>query len=186
MPSLRLRRRLTRLLDRAERATGLLRARWYFGPGAARGLCATGPVLVRAAGRLVLGERVTFAGGPVPTELRVSRDGLLEIGDECVFNYGVSIEVARSVRVGRRCMFASFVRVSDVTTREVAPVVIEDDVWLAHGAIVSAGVRVGACSVVAAGAVVTKDVPPGSMAIGNPARMMSLEVLGRERRDGCA
>ena len=49
------------------------------------------------------------------------------------------------------------------------PVVIEDDVWIGANAVVLPGVRVGTHSVVAAGAVVTKDVPPHSIVAGVPA-----------------
>ena len=41
-----------------------------------------------------------------------------------------------------------------------APVVIEDDVWISFGAIILKGVRIGAGSVIAAGSIVTEDVPP--------------------------
>jgi acetyltransferase-like isoleucine patch superfamily enzyme len=47
--------------------------------------------------------------------------------------------------------------------------VVEDDVWIGHGAIILQGVRIGEGSVVAAGSVVTKDVPPYSIMAGNPA-----------------
>ena len=52
------------------------------------------------------------------------------------------------------------------------PVVIEDGVWIAAGATVLGGVTVGESSVVAAGSVVTKDVPPSSLVGGNPARLI--------------
>ncbi|MEV1331880.1 sugar O-acetyltransferase [Micromonospora costi] len=50
------------------------------------------------------------------------------------------------------------------------PITIGDNVWLGGGAIVLAGVTVGADTVVGAGAVVTRDLPPGVVALGNPAR----------------
>ncbi len=53
-------------------------------------------------------------------------------------------------------------------------VVIEDDVWLGHGAIVLSGVTIGSGAVVAAGAVVTKDVPPFAIVAGNPARVIKM------------
>ena len=52
------------------------------------------------------------------------------------------------------------------------PIVIEDDCWLGAGSAVLAGVTVGHDSVVAAGAVVTRDVPPYSVVGGVPARVL--------------
>ena len=52
---------------------------------------------------------------------------------------------------------------------ETRPVVIGDDVWIGANAVVLPGVTIGSHSVVAAGAVVTRDVPPGSLAAGVPA-----------------
>jgi acetyltransferase-like isoleucine patch superfamily enzyme len=53
-----------------------------------------------------------------------------------------------------------------------APIIVEDDCWIAANAIITAGVRIGKHSVIAAGAVVTKDIPPFSVAAGNPARVI--------------
>ncbi len=52
------------------------------------------------------------------------------------------------------------------------PIVLEENVWLGGGVIVCPGVRIGKNSVIGAGAVVTKDVPPNSVAVGNPARVV--------------
>ena len=60
---------------------------------------------------------------------------------------------------------------------ESAPVIIEDDVWIGIRVIILPGVRIGRSSVIGAGAVVTKDVPPFSIVAGNPAK------VGR-KRDG--
>lgn len=51
-------------------------------------------------------------------------------------------------------------------------VIIEDDVWIGHSAIILSGVTIGCGSIIAAGAVVTKDVPPCSIVGGNPARLI--------------
>jgi acetyltransferase-like isoleucine patch superfamily enzyme len=56
-------------------------------------------------------------------------------------------------------------------------IVVEDDVWLGAGAIVLDGVHIGRGSVVGAGAVVTEDLPPYSIAVGSPARVV------RDRRE---
>ncbi|MFP5041146.1 acyltransferase [Parasediminibacterium sp. JCM 36343] len=53
-----------------------------------------------------------------------------------------------------------------------APIVIEDECWIAANAVITAGVTIGKHSVVAAGAVVTKSIPPYSVAVGNPAKVI--------------
>jgi len=55
---------------------------------------------------------------------------------------------------------------------EAKPIVIEKNVWIATGATIIGGVTVGENSVVAAGAVVTKDVPPNSLVAGVPAQII--------------
>jgi acetyltransferase-like isoleucine patch superfamily enzyme len=52
------------------------------------------------------------------------------------------------------------------------PIMIEKSVWIAAGATIIGGVTVGENSVVAAGSVVTKDVPPNTLVGGNPARVL--------------
>lgn len=51
------------------------------------------------------------------------------------------------------------------------PVVIENDVWLGTGAVILQGVRIGQGSIIGAGAVVTRSIPPFSIALGVPARI---------------
>jgi acetyltransferase-like isoleucine patch superfamily enzyme len=57
-------------------------------------------------------------------------------------------------------------------------IVIEDDVWIGANAVILPGVHVGMCSVIGAGAVVTKDVPPHAIVAGVPARV--LRILSSE------
>jgi maltose O-acetyltransferase len=170
-------------LDRIKRGAGRLYGGALFRASrGAQNVCATGLLRVRGAQGMSLGEHVLFLGGMVPTEIVCENGARLEVGDESGFNYGVSIRATQSIRIGKRCMFASFVRVCDVGPTRTAPVIIDDDVWIAHGAIIEAGVHIGEGSVVSAGSVVTRDVPPRSLAIGNPARCMPLEVVARESR----
>lgn len=50
------------------------------------------------------------------------------------------------------------------------PIVVEDDVWIGAGAIIMGGVKINKCSIVGAGAVVTRDVPPYTVVVGVPAK----------------
>ncbi len=58
-------------------------------------------------------------------------------------------------------------------------IVIEDDTWIGYGSIVVSGVKIGKGSIVAAGSVVLKDIPPYSIVAGNPAK-----VIGARFSDG--
>jgi maltose O-acetyltransferase len=159
------------------RAIDVTRAKWSLrGHKVGRGVSVQGPLYLDIRGELEIGDRVSFVGNVLPTSLIVHTGALLQVGEESVFNYGVSLEVSSRITIGRRCMFGSFVRIGDRDGQRAGPIVIGDDVWLAHGVIIAPGVTIGAGSVVAAGSVVTKDVPAQSMALGNPARTMSLSL----------
>lgn len=54
----------------------------------------------------------------------------------------------------------------------VAAIIIEDDCWIGANVVITAGVTIGKHSVIAGGAVVTKNVPPYSVAVGNPAKVI--------------
>jgi maltose O-acetyltransferase len=136
-----------------------------------------GPMRVSGGGRIAVGAQVSFRGGMLPTEISCHDGAEVVIGARTVFNYGVSIEAHRSVRIGADCMLGSLVRMGDGDERGAAPIVIGDNVWLAHGAIIAPGVKVGDGSVVSAGSVVTTDVPAYALAAGNPARCVSLSLF---------
>jgi maltose O-acetyltransferase len=87
----------------------------------------------------------------------------IAIGDECLLGPGVQLITATHP--------------IDPTTRRAAleqalPVTLADGVWLGAGAIVCPGVSIGENTVVGAGSVVTKDLPAGVVAYGNPARVV--------------
>lgn len=63
-------------------------------------------------------------------------------------------------------------KLAEIYKPMTAPVIIEDNVWIGAGSIILPGVKIGSMSVVAAGSVVTKDVPAGVLVAGIPARIV--------------
>ena len=87
------------------------------------------------------------------------------------------------MRVGSRVLFGPAVQIYAATHPLGAaerrtgleagrPVEVGDDVWVGGGAIICPGVRVGARSVIGAGSVLTRDIPDGVFAAGNPCRVV--------------
>ena len=62
------------------------------------------------------------------------------------------------------------------------PVTIENDCWLAANVVVCGGVTIGEGSVIGAGSVVTKNIPPHSLAVGNPCRVIR-EITEKDRME---
>lgn len=68
----------------------------------------------------------------------------------------------------------------DWSTVNTAPIVVEDDAWIGMNAIILKGVTVGRASIVGAGSVVTKDVPPFCIVAGNPAKVVKrIDVMNK-------
>ncbi|MES2832058.1 MAG: sugar O-acetyltransferase [Pseudomonadota bacterium] len=107
----------------------------------------------------------------------------IEVGTKVFFNFNcVVLDVAR-VTIGSNVLFGPAVQIytathpmSAATRRKwlesAKPITIGSDVWVGGGAIICPGVTVGDRSVIGAGSVVTRDIPPDSFAAGNPARVI--------------
>ena len=88
-------------------------------------------------------------------------------------NIGSHVNLAQGITItALNHNFADTEKRIDEQGVSTTPVVIEDDVWIGANAVVLPGVRIGTHSVVAAGAVVTKDVPPHSIVAGIPAKLI--------------
>lgn len=135
----------------------------------------------RGYGRLVLGRWIHLG---VDTALRC-HEGTLSLGDKSVLGRHVSVNCYLDVEIGAAALFADDIYVSDFDhnfgdlTRPIkdqgiakARVRIEPDVWIGTKATVARGVVIGEGSVVGANAVVTRDLPPYSVAVGVPARVI--------------
>jgi acetyltransferase-like isoleucine patch superfamily enzyme len=158
------------------------------------------PVLRRyGGGEIVLGDRVQIVSRITRCELGAGPGARLEIGARTTLNDGCSIAALQSVRIGERCRLGTYVNIIDNNFHDIydrdrtppsRPVVIEENVWLASrvtvlpgahigrnavlgvGSIVAAGVRIGHDAIVAAGSVVHENLPPRSVAMGNPAKVI--------------
>ncbi len=98
---------------------------------------------------------------------------------------GGEIRIGRNVLVGPSARLYTPIHALDVDDRRagyerVLPITIGDDVWLGGNVVVCPGVTIGDGSVIGAGAVVTRDVPAGVFAAGNPARVIRA-LVGDER-----
>ena len=110
------------------------------------------------------------------------------VGDVIIGDHtriGLHNTIIGPVRIGNHVNFAQGITITalnhnfeDSETRideqgiSTCQVVIEDDIWIGANAVVLPGVTIGHHSVVAAGAVVTKDVPPHSLVVGVPAKVI--------------
>ena len=99
------------------------------------------------------------------------------LGDECLLDLAEGIRLERQVTLAERVLVLTHLNVGyrDHPLQErfpamAAPVVIEQGAFLGANVTVLAGVRIGSRSFVAAGSVVTADVPPGTLVAGVPAR----------------
>lgn len=109
----------------------------------------------------------------------------IEIGENTVigcysilFGYG-HIKIGRNVQIGPRTSIMAYNHIYSDKHRLICDqgvtkdkVIIEDDVWIGVGSIILPGVILGEGSVIGAGSVVTMDIPPYSIAVGNPAKII--------------
>ena len=112
----------------------------------------------------------------------------LSIGDRTIIQPYAHIGAAHQVTLGKHVMIASNVFITDHdhdlsnpmnpatvnSDLDTAPVHIGDYTWLGEKAMVLKGVSIGERSVIGAGALVTRDIPPMSIAVGSPARVIRI------------
>lgn len=115
-----------------------------------------------------------------PLYIKCTDNAILSIGNRVFFNHNCSITCSQDIRIGDNCMFANNLVIVDHDHRvdidgvkeELVskPVIIEDNVWCGANVTILKGVHIGQGAVVAAGAVVTHDVPANMVVAGIPAR----------------
>lgn len=139
---------------------------------------------------LVIGSHCTLDGA----HFALGEEGRVEIGDYCYLTNAVLL-CEQELRIGSYVVIGWNATIADTDFHPLAPaariadafacsplgkgrprpaiarrpVIIEDDVWIGPNATILKGVHVGAGALVEAGALVTRDVPPGMRVVGNPA-----------------
>jgi acetyltransferase-like isoleucine patch superfamily enzyme len=135
--------------------------------------------------------------------LVMAHGGRIEIGHSCFIGENSRIWSAAAVRIGDRVLISHGVNIHDTNSHSLsaasrhehvkrifseghprsftdppphAPITIEDDAWIGFNSIVLKGVTIGKGAVIGAGSVVTRDVDPFAVVVGNPAR-----VIGESR-----
>lgn len=129
-------------------------------------------------GRLATGRCVIWPGAHFSVYgVSPEQPAVFEMGDHCNIGDRAEIHVAERITLGNNVIISWDCVLMDHdyhclegAQERIRPVVIEDDVWIGCRVIVLPGVRIGRGSVVGAGSVVTKDIPPGVLVAGNPAR----------------
>jgi len=128
-------------------------------------------------GDVQIGRGLVVDSRQVPTEFGAGTDGRLVIGDNAYLN-GCSIVATKSITIGDNCLIGDFTSIMDTDYHPLSseepikaePVTIGNNVWIARCCSILPGVSIGDNAVVAAGSVVTKDVPPSTLVGGVPAR----------------
>jgi acetyltransferase-like isoleucine patch superfamily enzyme len=131
--------------------------------------------------------------------IRIEAVGRLDVGDEVYIGDNTLISAAQSIRIGSGTLIAHGVQIFDNTSHplywkerqshfrkmlgypdstpyEISsnPVVIGEHCWLGFGCVVLKGVSIGDRSIIGAGTVVTKDIPPDTLVVGGGIRQIHL------------
>jgi maltose O-acetyltransferase len=149
------------------------------------------PLRCDGQGRVALGADVAIGFELAPIlgdgQVRLHARGVdarISVGAGTAFSNNVNVIACQSVSIGRRCLIGDAVLIFDSDFHHlsaegrhtlpgaVAPVVLEDNVFVGSRAIILKGVTIGKDSVIGAGSVVVRSIPPGVIAAGNPAKVI--------------
>ena len=159
------------------------------------------PVLLLGSGAIVIGRGVRF-GWPTSPEFHTGYlhleaavpEAVIEIGDEAEINNNAYLKSeGAGIHIGARALLGSNVQILDSDFHDLhpdrrrggrpamAPVRLEENVFVGDGTKILKGVTIGRDSVIGAGSVVTRSIPAGVIAAGNPARVVRDLVDAEDR-----
>jgi len=138
-------------------------------------------------GPLAIGDRVCIYRDAI---LETGYGGSLSIGNDasihprCQINAYVShIHIGSGVMIAPSCAFYPYdhgflpdqpIRKQPLQSK--GDIIVEDEAWIGYGTIVLGGVRIGKGAAIGAGSIVTRDIPDGAIALGNPARVVKMRA----------
>jgi acetyltransferase-like isoleucine patch superfamily enzyme len=137
------------------------------------------PKIKKHNGKVSVGRRTTLWPGVKFSVISKdpARPAVLRIGAFSSIGDRTQVHCCRQVDIGDYVLISWGVNIlenyyhgTEDDSVQSAPVMIEDRVWIGCNVIILAGVTIGQGSIIAAGSVVTKSVPPGMLVAGNPAR----------------
>lgn len=134
------------------------------------------PKVINRGGDIYVGNCQFYEG----VRFEIGKKAVLQIGNGTYLNRNTVVVAQKRVDIGKDCLIAWDVVIMDSDLHPIAgkimedkPVVIEDNVWIGCRTIILKGVRIGKGAIIAAGSVVTKDVPASTIAAGVPARIIA-------------
>lgn len=174
---------ITRVKERLHRHTLLdhLKGLWFARKFKHHGILVVSggrpfPKLFNDGGDIRVGNCQFYSG----VRLEVGKGAILRIGKGTYLNRNTVVIAHRQIEIGANCAISWDVNIMDSDMHAMThdgvednrPVIIEDNVWIGCRCIILKGVRIGTGSIIAAGAIVTKDVPAHTVAGGVPARVL--------------
>jgi acetyltransferase-like isoleucine patch superfamily enzyme len=140
---------------------------------------------------IIIGDNVSIDGVSFSSG-HVCENPVLSIGDRTVIGYKCAISVGKLVQIGNDCKIAAGCFIADndghpvdpyrrirnepVSEDEIKPVIIEDNVWIGTGCVILKGVRIGKGAIVAANSLVNRSVPPYSIVMGVPSKIIKTDI----------
>lgn len=139
---------------------------------------------IRIGSGTLIGPDVALAVGMVPGQTMVT-DPVISIGDRCLIGRGSGVVGHLSIEIGDDVYTGHYVYITDQNhgyartdipisrqSQPERPVVIGSGAWIGHGTVVLPGASIGEGCVIGANSVVTGQIPPHTIAVGAPARVV--------------
>lgn len=140
-----------------------------------------GKPMFRNSGKAYFGDEVRVWSNINRAKILIGKKGIFRVGKNSRIN-GCHIAVQNQVTIGNNVRIAPYVLILDSDFHKVddhfseeginSPIIIHDNVWIASNSTILKGVEIGEGAVVAAGSVVTKNVPPFTVVAGVPAKVI--------------